>query len=799
MVLKRFKQTLAGFRATKLYSTTNVIGLALGFLCSLMIAKYIYFECSADRFNKNFDRLYFSTLYPSAQSNPKLYGPNMLAHFSYSQFSQVNTATTIRYGSEKISFGVKTFSPKILVADTNFVKVFDFPMKIGQMEKILKNPDEVILSEKMAGKIFGDKNPLDQQIEYRRKPFKIAGVAKNVSNSSFDFDLIIPKDGYFYWNMAPEDFILLNKKADLSTLNNKITEAIRNHPQFPEGTVKYEPFKNLYFSGEYEDGRNFFRFGNKHNLYILGIIAFLVFGISIFNFTNIYNVVLMKRSKGIGVKKVLGAGRFSLVAEFVREVFVLTLASAGLSALLSLILMPAFQKLVGKEVLLPFGVELKLYIVAVVAVTLLASIFPSMKYSVIKPLESIKEALSGKKSTFVRKFLMSTQYIVTISLLIISLFFIKQLDFMLSKEIGFKKDNIIKVHYFDPIEAGLVPGMTKAEADKRSAEAKEKQSQQKKIRQYIINDIKNNPYLHNLCFGNDPMNVSEISWKVKGSNKEYQTVNGITVTPDFLNLYGLSVKEGRFFKDDQDNLEQKKIIINESAQKFFGIKSLDDANLSCLYWGGDGSPFKVIGVIKDYSYQHLSASVNPLVLYYSDYIEDDYFMMQITKGKEAESIAFLKNLFEKVNPGKDFQYEFVEDRVKLLYQEDKKVAKIYTLFAVIAMFIASLGLFSFSIFDIQQRFKEIGIRKINGAKEVQVIQLLTRKFVHLVSVSFVFACPVAWFTIQKYLENFANKTEISWWLYAAAAGFTFFIAYLTLIWQSWRAATQNPVEALRYE
>lgn len=186
-------------------------------------------------------------------------------------------------------------------------------------------------------------------------------------------------------------------------------------------------------------------------------------------------------------------------------------------------------------------------------------------------------------------------------------------------------------------------------------------------------------------------------------------------------------------------------------------------------------------------------------MFFIDDKKENYFMMHITDGKEAESIAFLKNLFEKVNPKKDFKYEFVEDHIQTLYLEDKKIASIYTLFAIVAIIISSLGLFSFSVFDVEQRYKEIGIRKVNGAKEIEIIHLLTRNFITVIVISLLIACPLAWLAIQKYLENFAYKTSISGWLFLVAILITFLIAYITLIWQSWRAATKNPVEALRYE
>ena len=664
----------------------------------------------------------------------------------------------------------------------------------GDLKTILKEPRSIALTEEFANKIFGDNDPIGEQILFSNSSFIVKGIIREFpGNCSMKFDAVFPL--IINQNQGQGcDFITLKEDTDLNSLNEQFAEIGQSHPLYPESKVSFKPYSSFYFSDEFRDNDDFFQFGNKSSLYILGIIAGLILVVSVFNFINIYNVTLIKRGKELGIKKVLGAGRLSITLGFVREVFLLTFSAAVISILLLLVFMPYFRIFSEKDINFSFNSDVLLLFGMIIIITFFASFFPALKYSLLSPARSIKDFMSGRNSTLLRKALMSVQYIVTITLIIISMFFIKQLDFMLNKELGFRSDNIIKVHFFERVSPSVLQGNTPEESQRILNEKMDLYKKQQKNQQYVINEIEKNPYLQKLCFGQDPVDALSMSWKNQADDQDYQSISRIQVTPNFKDLYGLEIVEGNFFSSEMEN-NRRKVVINESAKKAFGIESVEDAYLLNSV---SANPYKVIGIVKDYNYQHLSHSVQPLVMEFFDNRET-YFMMHITEGKEAESITFLKNLFEEVNPNKDFKYEFVDDHVQSLYQEDKKIAGIYTLFAIAAIIISSLGLFSFSVFDVEQRFKEIGIRKVNGAKEIEVVHLLTRNFITVIVISLLIACPVAWFAIQKYLENFANKTAISGWLFLVAALITFLIAYITLIWQSWRAATRNPVEALRYE
>jgi len=286
-------------------------------------------------------------------------------------------------------------------------------------------------------------------------------------------------------------------------------------------------------------------------------------------------------------------------------------------------------------------------------------------------------------------------------------------------------------------------------------------------------------------------------WKLKGSNIEYANQNVFMIDLDYLNLLGLKLTEGRFFDAKKDQSREEKVVINQAAKKFWGIIDINKCRLLNQYWSADQG-YEIIGVVKDFNYQHLSSRPQPMMMVYFQDVDRD-FLIKFNNGADKNGLQFLKKLYEQVNPGEPFKYSVLKDEIALLYQKEKQLAIIYILFTIIALAISSIGLFAISLYDTQKRIKEIGIRKVNGAKVIQIMAILNKDFLKWVAIAFIIACPIAWYAMHKWLENFAYKTELSWWIFALAGLLAFMVAFLTVSWQSWRAARRNPVEALRYE
>jgi putative ABC transport system permease protein len=286
-------------------------------------------------------------------------------------------------------------------------------------------------------------------------------------------------------------------------------------------------------------------------------------------------------------------------------------------------------------------------------------------------------------------------------------------------------------------------------------------------------------------------------WKMKGSEKDYTSQNVISVTPGYMKILGLKIFEGRFFDEEKDKSRALKIVINEAAKKFWGIKDIGQSPILNKYWS-DSTGFEIIGVIKDFNYQHLSVKPQPLFMVYFNDIDNDFFI-RLKDGNIQGGLQTVSRLFKEVNPGEDFRYSFLTDEISALYQKEKRLSQIYFIFAIIALLITAIGIFVIAIYEAQMRIKEIGIRKVYGARVGEIIYMINKDFVILVLIAIVIACPITWFALHKWLENFAYKTELSWWIFALAGIIAIGISILTVSWQSSKAARQNPVESLKNE
>lgn len=792
-----FIHAIRNLQASRNYSLINLLGLTLGITCTLILVKYIHFEGTTDQFHSNHERIGVCTVTTTPLSQPSLttatlfFNMDYLAHPEVLAYSRVNP-----YNHSIIIENKREFYADVLVADSGFLKIFDFPIAKASPNMSLADPNCMLLSESLAKKLFGSENPLGKNLEFEGSTFTVMGILADIpQNSSIRFEAIVSFHKKRFWERSGAEFVLFHQGDGFKAFNERVAHSGREHPQFTESTLNYIPFSSIYFDADIDLERNQpFRRGNRNTLKILALITFLILGISIFNFINLYSVILIKRSKELGIKKVLGANHAYIIKTFVIENLVITSLSVFLALIMIQLLQPILTEFVGRSIQLQFPLDLILCLILAGFITLATSIYPILRYPGIDPISAIKNIHSGRRGLRIRKGMMGIQYIATISLLVVSIFFIQQLNFMLNKDLGFNKKNILQAQFFFGIPSPRY--FAEGDEEARQETYKQKREAQKQKMRFTENEIRSNPFIQHISYGSTPLSPHSAPWKLKGEGEQYHSTNGLTVTPHFEELYGLTLTEGRFFNRKLDKSREGKVVINEAAKKFFGLETIEGSFLQNRYWESDGG-FEIIGVVKDFHYQHLSQSIDPLVMYFHD---DRYsYMMHITEGKEAEALTFLEKLFKEANPGKEFNFTFMDDRIAKMYAEDQRIVRIYTAFTLIALLISSLGLFGISLYDVEQRVKEIGIRKVSGASTQQIIQLLTTDFLKLIAVAFLVASPIAWYIIQRYLENFANKAPIELSLFIFAGAATFCIAFFTLIWHSYRAANSNPVNALRYE
>ena len=690
-----FRHAIRNLKSSGLYSLINILGLTLGIACTLILAKYIRYEWTTDGFHQKKESLVLATIRPTPMSMPELFAPRVFFNFDYSNYPEVEEACKLHlYKNDPLTVVESEFRADILVADSNFFELFDFKLLDASSDVLLSKPETMILSQKQARRLFGTENPIGKRVSFEGKDFDVAAILADFpGNSTLEFDAIVSSKAKRFWGRSGFEALLMKDISQLDNLNEKLADKGKEHEQFTESTLEYRRFEGVYFDSSF-DLDDKLRHGNIQNIRILALIACLILGISIFNFVNLYSVILLKRTKDIGIQKVMGAGRKDLMLEFLNENLIAAFLAVSFSCILLELLSPFLQNYTGKSISLQFPQDLWLFGGMIIFLTILTSIYPFLKYPSINPIQAIQATTNSSNSLSLRKLMMTGQYMATIVLLIISMFFIKQLNFMMNKDLGFEQDHIIKVRFFSDIprperkfdENWKVIMTPELEAFQKAQEAQRTQVK------YACNEIAKNPDIQFLSFGNSPLARWEAPWKITGEAGEYQTIYQMSLTPNFDSLYNLKVLEGRFFDEKRDQSRANKVIINESAKKFFEIENIDNIYLSNRYWGDDDDPFEVIGVIKDYHFQHLSQGIQPLVLMNWNDRVGTYFMMKLHEKKEAESIAFLADLFAEVNPDSDFEYSFIEDDVTAIYKEDRQVVQIYTAFTLYCTFYFFIGL-----------------------------------------------------------------------------------------------------------
>jgi putative ABC transport system permease protein len=794
MLLYFIKLAFRKFESNWLIFAGSIVTVSIGALCISLLFSYVHNELTMDEFHKRVNDIYMMTVKASPESGYDPVEASLFFKFNYKDYPELESLVSLkRYskGEIKVSCGQSVFSPEVLIADSTFFCLFDFKLLRGDRKNILCDPGAAIITEDYARKIFGNKDPVGQEIKVTAldiKEYTIKGVVGRVpSNSSITFDLILPNQFGIY-NKMGADFLLVRKNFNREAFVKKIENVGHSHPQFKESKLSLISFNELYFNNGSNNFNHllFTRFGDKKNIYVLFVIMIIIFVITALNFAGLQVIIINTGLKNIGLSKILGIGSRGLVMQKVVELTLLILVSGILVTILYMAVLPYFDRFV-KVMLLPAVWEIiTLNAVIIVMLFALALIYPLIVTLTVPVADSLKgKAFSG---TFLQgqKSIVAIQYTLTIILIIASLVVFRQVSFMLSKDLGFDSKNVVRVKMFQRLPIG--GGMD---------EWKKMQKEQEKNYQYVLNELASIPAIALFAQGESPLSPYTMPWKLSGSQNEYNSHNVLTVHPAYLKLLGLKISEGRFFDDQKDISRGNKVVINEAAKKFWGIKDIQNSRILNMYWG-DSTGYEIIGVVKDFNYEHLAVKPQPLFMVDFEDADDD-FLIKFKNNAVQSGLESVAKLFKKINSSEDFSYSFLQDDIAALYQKEKKLSIIYTVFTLLALLITAIGIFVIAVYEAQGRTKEIGIRKINGARVKEIMFLLNRDFAKLVLIAFVIACPIAWYAMHTWLQNFAYKTELRWWLFLAAGVAAMAVALLTVSIQSYKASTRNPVEALRYE
>jgi len=806
MFKKYLKQSFRDYKFNKGYFLINLLGLIIGIIAFTLIVFWIKAETSYDTFHTNAENIYRvdyllyeeEVLEQHSASGSKAIGKEMKNYFpevlSYARFYR--TESLVKYGFEDGDEALK--ERDILYAQSSFFDLFSFPLVMGKADSSILALDHAVITEETARKYFGNDNPMGKILKIDgAQDYVITGVVKSIpENSHFTFDILLSYENLIqqnrrYWDDSwwGEDvytYVLLAPGTDADTLEAKL-------PQIPEDFLG-DFMKRAFFLMEFKltrltdihlhsKLRNELEVNGKHqNVQSLGIIALLVLLIAFINYINLATSRSVERAHEVGIRKVTGAQKRDLIFQFLTESALLNLIALLVSLSAVFLLLPFFKQVMQSPLQIDFLTLILLFIILLLSGTFFTGSLSAIYSSRFVPSLVLKgNILVGSGGWIVRlkNYLVVFQFAVSIILIIGTITIYRQVHFMQNHELGFTPEGLV-----------VLDGPRILQADSYESYLNNMKAFKEDIRALsMVSDVTSSTSVP----GIEITNTRVFGIPVEGRNTE-KVIDMYYVDNHFFDTYDLSFIAGKGFgetmREDSANL-----IINESALAYFGFEDAEHTIGDILR--GSGQMVNVIGVVRDFNQQSVKEEPGPIAFFHQP--RNLYYSVKADMTNASRLIHELEEIWISHYPGNPFHYFFLDVFYNEQYQAEQRFSKLFLASSMLGIMIACLGLLGLSAYSITRRRKEVGIRKVNGANIPQVMVLLNKVFVIWVAIAFVIACPVAWFTMNKWLQNFAYKTQLSWWIFALAGILALLIALLTVSWQSWRAANKNPAESIRYE
>ncbi|RIV17256.1 ABC transporter permease [Fibrisoma montanum] len=770
---------------SKTFSFINVLGLALGMTCSLLILLWVQDERSVNRFHANGPRIYQVLENQQWTGNdisttPATPGP--LAPALVAEVPEVEKAVKITWEEERLlALGQKAYKEKGRIAGPDLFQIFTFPFLHGNAKTAILEPTSIVISEKVALKLFGKTDVLGRMIRLDNKEDrKITGVMQNIpETSSLKFDFVLPLEPFekenqwiTKWdNNGIRTFALLHANADVNRVNAKILDFVHQHDKNVT-TIKtfLFPFEDSYLYSKFTNGKP--DGGRIDYVRLFTIVAIFILIIACINFMNLATARSAKRAKEVGIRKVVGAERSFLIGQFIGEA-VLTAGMALIFAVLLIqVLLPVFNTLTEKQISIEYGNPY--YWLTLLGLTLLTGIvsgsYPALFLSSLQPVKILKGTLRFKSGAVLfRQGLVVFQFALSLLLIIGTLIAGRQVDYIRTKNLGLDRENVV----YMALEGDL---------PKRFDVFKQELLQSPGIQSVTSS-------------GSDPLAIgnSTIGVEWKGKDPADKTLfTQMPVSYDFINTMKIKLLDGRDFSKNVVT-DSTNYLVNEEAARRMGMKSPVGQDLK--FWGKSG---KIIGLMKNFHLNSLRVAIEPLILRL-DTTYNSTVIIRTRPGDIEKAIASMQALSKKHNPAYPFAYEFADESFEKQYTSETLIGKLANYFAILAIFIACLGLFGLAMFTAEQRTKEIGVRKVLGASIPSIVTLLSKDFLRLVLIAIVIATPIAWYSMSQWLQDFKYRIDIEWWMFMGAGLLAIAIALLTVSFQSIKAALMDPVKSLRTE
>jgi putative ABC transport system permease protein len=779
MLTNYIKFSFRSLMRQKGYTFLNIAGLAVGMAITLIIATWVYRELQTDKHHQNLNQIY------RLETGEYPVTPSMTPNFLFPILPEAIEVCRIdiNRGSVLASVDGRQFRiTSFLIADSSYFNIFSPGLIHGDPLTALSEPLSIVLSRSEAYKIFRDEHPIGKKIRIDNKnDFVVTGVMEDSPlNSTLKPNAIIPfhslvlqtndpgiLNDWNNWNYYT--FLLLPKNHDIAEINKKLEHEmdmrIPIELGFPGEEVKFgfflRPFKEIYFSNISRDG---FPKGNITFIKIYSSIGIFILIIAVINFINLGTAMGFRRNREIGLKKVLGSSRGSVMRQYLSESVMVSIMGIILALMLFEILLPEFNRLTNSSVEFCLFNPGFLFLVLIFAILvgIIAGFYPAFYISKFEPIAVLRgHATKGRIGSLLRKILIVFQFVISITIILATIVIYSQLDFARKKDPGFEKSDVI---YFS------ASGDILSRYDS------------------FRNDIKQIAGVQHIGISSSIPGFVNMGWGRMVDTVE-RRINALTIDPEFMDVYGLKIIKGRGFDNDLNSDINNAFILNQTAVRQFNLEDPIGVRFS------NGT---VVGVVEDFSFLSIHHGISPLVIAYMP-SWCHYINIKLQGHDNSRTIEQIGEVWKNYAPDFPFSPNYIDTALGRLYEKEARLSKLFLFFSIFAIFVASLGLSGLALFTTQQRTREVGIRKIFGSSVSKIVLLLAGDFLKWVVLANIIAWPLAWYFMNRWLENFAFRISLSWWMFLAAALIAFTIALSTILAQSLKTAIANPVDSIKYE
>ncbi len=779
-----FKITWRTLMKNKVFSFIKVFSLTVGLAAAISIFLWVIDEMSFDKFHanaKNIYRVMTNNTYPDGRIETYPATSALLKDAMRAEIPEADKIALLSMETDAlIRHERNSFNEQGLYADSSLFSIFSFPLLKGNRKNPLPDNTSIVISKKIAKKLFGNSDPVGKSVEVdQTHQFTVTGIFADVpQNSTLQFDFVLPFDLFVkenpwtqYWKSGgTQTMVTLKPGASLENANAKIAGLIKKNCRDCTTSAFLFPYTSQRLYNEFENGKT--AGGRIEQVKLFSIVAAIILLMACINFMNLATAQSATRSREIGVRKVIGAKRSGLITHFIFESILLSFIGLLFALVAVQFLLPFFNEITGKSIRLDFTDPVFIISISVITLIcgLLAGCYPAFFLSSFKPVAVLKGDTSASLSgSGFRKVLVVVQFATSIILITGSIIIYKQISFISNKNLGFEKENVVVINRNDNLGKNYTA---------------------------FKNDLLQLPSVKNIGFGGSniftvPITTTDPVWQGKPVNSSV-SFKVFRCDEGFIPTMNIELLAGRNFSG-VNNHDSANYIINKKAMEVMGLTPENVIGSDLEMWSGKG---KIIGLTNDFNNDNLHRGIEPLIFLYSGTIGSNYFIRIDGNVPVNTTLASIEKRFKKYSPAYPFEYSFLDEVFAKEYRTEMIIGKLSLIFTTTAVLISCLGLFGLVAYSAAKRTKEIGVRKVLGASVSNIVALLSEDFIKLVAIAFVIAAPVAYFFMHRWLQDFAYRINISWWIFLLAGSFAIAIALATISFQAIKAAIANPVKSL---